>query len=399
MRNWLRWVLFLLIVIYYPVLYGTSVSSTESPWYNINQSGEVEINVNMYLSTECPHCKNAHKFFRAELWLNPWIHVHTYWINTNKDDLNKFYNQLHLLGLSDFTVPSIFFCNSNWKGFDSFTTTGANLLKALNYCRSQIKEHGKLRPLTEKVLQQWSGSNSVLFQTNLHSNQYSDLWKIASVAITDAFSPCSLSVFLIFFSFLWVCSKKRKNQFITGLILIGIIGLMHLFQYSEAQFYFEFKVFLPYISRMIGLLLLVYSYLYFRQDPLQYDVKRLSLAISLMGLSMLTIYANQQSCIYGVGSLFENWVQTQRITFAAYYFYEMTFLFFYLIPMLILLLLFLWVEKFLGLIFPIAAHWIILFTGLILLISPLLLSIPWVSCVILILSFLSAWVMVRMYKR
>ena len=107
-------------------------------WYTIDTNKQVTINVELFLSSACPHCHKADEFFREIEPKTPWLQVKHNIINEDKDALIRFNQFLTELKFNDFAVPSTFFCKSRWVGFDSTETTGKDLLKALQYCKEQI---------------------------------------------------------------------------------------------------------------------------------------------------------------------------------------------------------------------------------------------------------------------
>jgi glutaredoxin len=128
-------------------------------WYTTAPDQHVILNVELFISSTCPYCHKADVFFKEIEPSTPWLHVHRHLINEDKSALDLFNQFLTDQNARDFSVPSIFFCNSRWLGFDSEQTTGNDLLKALAYCKNDIEKEGRLTDETIITLRQWANAN------------------------------------------------------------------------------------------------------------------------------------------------------------------------------------------------------------------------------------------------
>src|SRR3990167_8779536 len=112
---------------------------------------DVQLRVDLFLSTTCPHCRAADRFFRQLETKKAWLAVHRYYINEDKVGLDRL-NDLVIaqkIKITPFAVPAIFFCDARWLGFDSANKTGKEILNGLTYCHNQLIATGKLTPMTE----------------------------------------------------------------------------------------------------------------------------------------------------------------------------------------------------------------------------------------------------------
>lgn len=162
----------------------------------------------MFLSSTCPHCQKADAFFREIEGKNPNIHVQRYYINQNKEALGRFYQLLNAEQMQDFAVPSIYICDSRWVGFNTAETTGKDLLKAIDYCRKQIEDKGKLTKEAVNALRHLANANR--FITGLVEKPTKFNFT-TSIALIDAFSPCAFFSFAGFLAFLLIESKKKNR--------------------------------------------------------------------------------------------------------------------------------------------------------------------------------------------
>src|SRR6478609_2496606 len=80
----------------------------EMSWYSEGPNDSIELNVELFLSSECTHCYNANEFFKILEPQNPWLHVHRHFINKDKSALALFSQLLAQQNMDDFAVPSIY---------------------------------------------------------------------------------------------------------------------------------------------------------------------------------------------------------------------------------------------------------------------------------------------------
>ena len=121
----------LLFFIISPNLWADTISS---PWYTQTADKKTVLNVALFLSSTCGHCHKADEFFQKIEPTHPWLHVTRYTVDKDKKALTQFNQFLMEQHMSDFAVPSVFFCNSRWVGFATAETTGKNLLDGRYSC-------------------------------------------------------------------------------------------------------------------------------------------------------------------------------------------------------------------------------------------------------------------------
>lgn len=99
-----------------------------------SSSSPPSIQVDLFMSSTCPHCHKASEFFDALQKQIPWLVVHKHVINLDKSALTLFAARLKDIGSNNFAVPAMFFCKQYWVGFDTDKTTGKKLTAALQRC-------------------------------------------------------------------------------------------------------------------------------------------------------------------------------------------------------------------------------------------------------------------------
>ncbi|WP_242601848.1 glutaredoxin family protein [Legionella wadsworthii] len=281
----------------------------------------------MFLSSTCPHCQKADAFFREVEEKNPNIQVQRYYINQNKEALGRFYQLLNAEQMQDFAVPSIYICDSRWVGFNTAETTGKDLLKAIDYCRKQIEDKGKLSKETVNALRHLANANR--FITGLVEKPTKFNFT-TSIALMDAFSPCAFFCFAGFLAFLLIESKKKK-QVIATLLFVLSVAIVHYFQQVYTSTFFELLTWLRIPAVLLGIMTLYFVMQYFKKQPS--SILYYSLAF-FIGLVTITY---QQTCVMNWSAIFEQWLNDQHLSSWEANWYQLLYQLVYILPLILLL--------------------------------------------------------------
>lgn len=326
-----RRLLLIFLIVHAPV-WAAELSPT---WYS-KTDNKVVLNIDMFLSSTCSHCQKADAFFQELEAKNPDLNVQRYYINQDKDALSRFYQLLSAQQMDDFAVPSIYICNSRWVGFTSAETTGKDLLKAINYCKKQIGNKGKLTEETVNALRHSANANR--FITGLVEKP-SRLRFTTTIAFMDSLSPCAFFCFAGFLAFLLIETQKKK-QLIASLLFITSVVIVHYFQQVYTNTFFELLPWMRIPAVSLGLMTIYFVTQYYKkQTPM---VLYFSLAF-LLGL-ITTMY--QQTCVMNWSAIFEQWLGDQKLTSQQESFYQLLYQGVYILPLLLILLVYFILLKF-----------------------------------------------------
>jgi hypothetical protein len=117
-------------------------------WYQLDERGELQVNLFFFYRSTCPHCAHAKAFidrFRRE---HPWLHVSRYEIG-HPGNLELYRRMSVSLGRTAGQVPAIFYCKQMTVGYDSDARTGRRIAAQLVYCHDQlVKQLEEKRPPT-----------------------------------------------------------------------------------------------------------------------------------------------------------------------------------------------------------------------------------------------------------
>jgi hypothetical protein len=359
-------------------------STAPSPWYTQDADNKAIINVELFLSSTCPHCHHADAFFRDIVPITPWLRVQRYVINDDKEALIHF-NQL-LDGDNNFAVPAVFFCNSHWIGFANAQTTGKDLMHALTFCKQQIEKNQALTPSTVAVLKRWANANK--FDTGIIDAPTAPYY-ILGMALIDAINPCALFSLMAFFAMLFV-QDNRSARLVTGFLFIAGLSVVHFIQQVYAAHFFEYMHWLRIPAGIIGLMTLYFARHYFKTNKSPNGLFILSFLLAI------AIQSYQQTCLMNWSYLFEQWLHNQALTKTQSGLYELVYQMLYLLPLSITLIVYsilIQRDRFAHLKARLSALglFIMIAIGLLLLVYPYILSSFILSFVILIGLVLYSW--------
>ena len=365
-------------------------NSTPYSWYSQDSDKKVTINVALFLSSTCPYCHKSDAFFKEIEASYPWVHVTRYIINEDKNALLRFSQLLTEQDMLDFSVPSVFFCDSRWVGFAAAETTGADLLHAINYCKQDIEKKGTLSPATVKVLKRWANAN--MFNSGVVGNPSTTKY-ITTVALLDAFSPCALFCIICFFAFLFL-QERRKKQVITGLLFILAVGIVHYVQQVYISTFYQLLPWYRLPALLVGLLTLYLMYQYYKKKTIHNLLVLLAFPVAFMVLSY------QQTCVMNWSNIFEQWLDNQHVSSGRAILYQAAYHMMYLLPLIVTLLLYILlirVKFFVNLSPKLNCIGLLYLTtiALILIIYPLALSNLMLSLLITIILIVCGWILSR----
>lgn len=313
-------------------LFSSSLWANSSPslWYEKDTDNKIILNVELFLSSTCPHCHKADEFFKEIGTTTPWLHVNRYIIDKDKNALVRFNQLLNDQQIGDFAVPSLFFCNSRWVGFASAETTGKDLLNALNYCRQKIEQKGELTSATTSVLRRWANAN--LFDSGMTEHPTAGKY-MTVVALVDAFNPCALFSIGSFFALLFI-QDGRKKQLITGTLFILAVGFVHVTQQMFANVFYELLPWLRWPAAIVGLFAFYLAGQYYRKRTTS---NLFYLLAPLLGIVTQTF---QQTCLMNWSYIFQQWLYNQHISNAWVGLYQLAYQLMYLAPLILALVLY-----------------------------------------------------------
>ncbi|MFI4917993.1 MAG: hypothetical protein ACHP65_00395 [Legionellales bacterium] len=382
--------LFLMLIMLSSTLWA---SITPSPWYTQDSDKNVSINVELFLSSTCPHCHKMDAYFRKIEPKTPWLHVQRFIINEDKAALIRFNELLTEDNSADFVVPSAYFCNSRWVGFTTGSTTGKDLLHALNYCKNQIESKGALTPTTASVLKRWAHAN--IYATGLVGNPTAAYY-ITAMAVIDSYNPCALFCLMCFLALLFI-QESHKSQLMCGFIFILTVGAVHYLQQAHTNTFFELLSWLRWPSALIGATTWYVTAQHYRRHSTCCWWFLLSFLLAFV------IQCYQQTCLTNWSYIFQQWLYDQSLSKGQIALYELIYQGLYVLTLVLTLIAYtLLIKAKRCLRFKERLNTFGILTlmtvALILIIYPLGLSYFVLSCCILVLLVISVWFLNRWHR-
>lgn len=282
------------------------------------------ITLDFYLSSTCPHCQGADIFLKNIEKNMPWLIVKRHVINQDKAALQSFANQLQHFKSDNFSVPTLFFCDSHWIGFNP-STTPKRLTKALQYCYQSIRADGSYPPEVVAVLRQWGNANQFVIQ-DLIVNSLPLL--VTFSALTDAMNPCSFFSFALFFALLTLYPSHKGRQlklaatFIISLSFIHYIGQAHIALVAHLQW-------AHLVAAILGVAWLGFILFYIRTFYTAWG----KWLYGLIPVTVWVVQVFQQQCKLNMALVFEqNLAKTDNS--AQYLLYHLLYQFVYVLPLI-----------------------------------------------------------------
>ncbi len=363
-------------------------------WYQTDPKLDVVVNLDLFVSSDCPHCRKADQFFLALEKKQPWIHVQRHYINQDKASIELFYERLKEQQISNFVVPAMFFCDSYWTGFVDGVTTGKTLFHALDYCRQQIITKGSLTPASSAVLKKWGNAS----QFRVSQGVSSPMMLLFTTALLDAVSPCSLFTLLALFSFMWLFPGQRRGQCYLGGVFIFTWLLTHFLQQIWSKFYQLASEWRMAIA-IVGIILLL-----FIAKVLKSILKRaLELNIVTFLILLLTVFSlalYQYACSFNISLVFLQWINEQSATVTFTWLYLLLYQAIYILPLIFGLGSYIMVFNSSRFVtyqttFKICGALSLAFIAIILIFCPILVSSTLASIVVFLISILAGWLVTK----
>jgi thiol-disulfide isomerase/thioredoxin len=313
-----------------------------------------KVTLHYFGSRYCPHCKEAKPFVNNLSKIYPWLTLHSYDLVGSRKNQELFLSMAKQLQQSANSVPAFIFCGQMIVGYDNARTTGWELEEKLQACH--LQKNGQKGKLQEYFNIPWLGK--------IHYQDFSLPAFTLLIAALDAFNPCAFFV-LFFLLSLMVHHRSRAKMLAIGCTFVLCSGLMYFLFMSAWLNLFLVTKQLRIITAVAGLiaigfgLLNIKDYFFFKQgislslsesarSKLFARIRDLSQTGSwptMVGATViLAIAANSYEllCTAGLPMVFTRVLTLNDLSNAQYYLYLAFYNVVYIIPLLIIVVLFTW---------------------------------------------------------
>ena len=336
-------------------------AADEIQWLSKDDDGNTRIVVRYFYSDTCPHCIEA-KPFVAELDARDWIDLRAYEITKDRDNGLLYRDTAAAIGEQARSVPAFIFCGAMHTGFDQPETTGAVLLARMEHCRSDPEAAiGTLVGSGPKV-----GEVMGVQVPLLGAIDPSD-WGLPVLTIViaglDAFNPCAFFVLLFLLS-LMVHARSRARMMLVGSTFVVISGVIYFIFMAAWLNVFLLLGELRLVTMIAGVvaitlaLINIKDYFWFQsggpslsipesKKPGMYQRMRNLVAAKsvwamLAGTALLAVAVNSYEllCTAGLPMVYTRILTLREADTFVYYLYLVLYNIIYVIPLLIIVMLF-----------------------------------------------------------
>ena len=335
--------LLLLICFFHPVN-----ASAETNTNGIHHSKKVTLYY--FWSRFCPHCKEAKPFINNLPKIYPWLTLKSYDLVDSKVNQDFYLQMAKQVYQPANSVPAFIFCGQMMVGYDTAETTGSELEEKLLACHQQENN------------QQVQETFNIPGLGKIHYQQFSLPVFTLIIAALDAFNPCAFFI-LFFLLSLMVHHRSRVRMLVVGCTFVLCSGIMYFLFMSAWLNLFLITDQLIFITAVAGLIAISFGainikdYFFFRQgiSLSLSDSARSRLFTRIRSLTqsgnwstmivatiILAIAANSYEllCTAGLPMVYTRVLTLNDLSSTQYYLYLAFYNVIYIIPLLLIVLMF-----------------------------------------------------------
>lgn len=353
--------LIVLLALFFPgpgtiLLAADTVLPMDDTWYQQDDSGAWKVNLYFYWSARCPHCLDAKPVVEGMAEELPWLKLVSRELGEHAEHRAEYAAMARLLGREARSVPAFFYCGRMAVGFDSEAGMGVQLRKALIQChRELVAGH---QPLSE----QGGGMITIPLFGSIGTGEQSLLVVTVMIAALDAFNPCAFFVLLFLLSLLIHTRSRRRMLFIGGVFIFFSGGIYFLFMAAWLNLYLMLGM-QHLFTVAAGLVAITLAFINIKDFFLPGSGVTLSLADEkktglfqrmrallqtdnltalTFGTIVLAVAANSYEllCTSGLPIVYTRILTLESLSTGSYYLYLLLYNVIYVVPLLLILLLF-----------------------------------------------------------
>ncbi|HAF87905.1 MAG: hypothetical protein CMF38_03595 [Legionellaceae bacterium] len=275
-------------------------------WFQSHSNQPITLNAYLFMTSKCSYCKQADAFLENFAKTHAWLKVHRYVIDKQDVAMYRFHDFLQTqVDKEDFAIPSIFFCQARWKGFNGMESV-YQLSNILRYCHQQLEKDNMLTAQTKQTIAQHIAAS--WWERNLH-DQSSLGRALIKLSFLDTFSLPSMLAVL----FLLVCfslSMQRTMAWSYYLIFCGAIFIPYYLQQTFPGIFYTFFTNLRVFSFIWGVIVSLSIVSLMLKSRLYHPI--ISTVVLFITLLILQSYA--QTATPNFGMIFSQWLLTHQYT-------------------------------------------------------------------------------------
>lgn len=344
----------MLLAVLLLLAFGTQAAEfrTEEPaiqWY-ADSAGEPVIQLYFFWSTHCPHCRDARVVLERMEREYEWLNIHSFNVMASQENLQRYIRMAAELGQDARSVPGFLFCGGMEVGFDG---TGEILRTELERCHQRLLDGDTSAAV---------GMPEIPLLGELKGGTGSLLLVTAVLASLDAFNPCAFFVLLFLLSLLVNTRSRGRMLFIGGVFVFFSGAIYFLFMAAWLNLFLlaGIQTVFTVIAGLVALGMAIINIKDFffpgrgmslsipedKKPGLFQRMRALLQADNLPALTLgtvtLAIAANSYEllCTSGLPMVYTRVLTLEGLATTEYYLYLLLYNLIYVIPLLLIVLLF-----------------------------------------------------------
>lgn len=323
---------------------------------------ERSVTLYVFWSSRCPHCTAAMPFVEDLALHYPWLKLDAYEIYEHAENRPRFKAMAELLDSDASSVPTFMWCGQQSVGFSEPGSSGRTLESALRDCYAQAYGTAPPEPPFVATTDEAPAEALTPLPGGLDPERLSLPALTLVLAGLDAFNPCAFFILLMLLSLL-VHAHSRRLMLLVGGIFVFFSGLIYFLFMAAWLNAFRWigeiqrvTVIAGLVSVTIGLVNIKDFFWFKRGVSLSLsETSRRSLATRMRGLlrgdslpallagtAVLAIAANSYEllCTVGFPMVYTRILTLHALPDAQYYLYLALYNLIYILPLLLIVLLF-----------------------------------------------------------
>jgi hypothetical protein len=359
MRMPIRQLLTLILLLTASLAQATTSALGDDTWFRYDDTGKPIIQFYFYWSNKCPHCAQALPYVDDLSILRTDIELHSYQLVGEPGNVARYQVMASAMGEEARSVPAFILCNTMLTGYDA-AVTPKQLESLLNRCKRYVTTHHSLTGF--RGLEQQPIVLNLPIVGAIEAGVSSLPVITVLIAGVDAFNPCAFFV-LMFLLSLMLHTGKRRRMLLVGGVFVFFSGLLYFLFMSAWLNLFRVIGHLDVITIGAAIVALVIGlinikdFFWFKQgvsltisdqakpklfQRMRNLLQARSLPTLIIAASGLALFANLYEflCTAGFPLVYTRILTLSDLTGLQYYAYLLLYNIVYVIPLLVIVLLF-----------------------------------------------------------
>lgn len=393
-------------------------------WYEKDANDQSVIHLYFFWSKKCPHCLNARPDIVAMDKDYPWLKLHSLELVDHPENIQIYVDMAATFGDDARSVPTFMFCGNILSGYESSETTGRLLRSYLQACYQFAREDDPDDSKSFLLDHNETPSVDIPLLGNISSDEYSLPMLTVFIASMDAFNPCAFFVLLFLLSMMVHTRSRGRMAMIGGIFIFfsGAIYFLFMAAWLNLFIYLGELRFITLVAGGVAVLIAsinIKDYFWFKKgfslkisdqekpkliDRIRNLLRLDSLMTVIFATIILAVVANSYEllCTAGFPMVYTRILTLRSLSSEAYYLYLLLYNLVYVLPLLVIVILFtikLGSRKLSereGMVLKLLSGVMMLMLGLLLMLSPHLLNNVMTAAIILVLALVITWGIVRL---